>query len=291
MTYDFDKEKRLWEAAGPVQAVVQIIHGMAEHIDRYEGLARFLSQHGITVVGLNLRGHGRNAEPKGYFADRDGWNVLIADQHRLYEESKKACPGVPYIILGHSMGSFLAREYAIRYNSEFDMLILSGTGHYEKALCAAGLLLARLSPAAKAAKLVDKIAFTGNNKPFLPARTPFDWLSRDEKQVDLYVKDELCGFTFTGRAFADFFGGLKALCDTSRLEHIRKDLPVLLISGDRDPVGQMGEGVKKTAAEYENAGLQSVELRLYPQARHELFNELNRDAVMQDLLSNIQSRL
>jgi Lysophospholipase len=254
MAYDMRTEKRVWRPEGEVRAVVQVIHGMAEHIDRYEAMAKHLNTKGIAVVGINLRGHGTNAEIKGWFAEKNGWGMLVEDHHALTNEIRREFPGVPLALLGHSMGSFLAREYAMRFSKDIDMLILSGTGHYAKSLCAAGGLLAKLSAKKKPANFVNGIAFTGNNKPFQPSRTDFDWLSRDEKNVDKYVADEYCGFTFTGSAFADFFGGLKALCDTKRLQAVRKDLPVLLISGACDPVGQMGEGVKITGKEYEDAG-------------------------------------
>ncbi len=287
MAYDIQKAMRIWAPEGEVRAVVQIIHGMAEYIGRYERAALEMNRHGIAVAGLDLRGHGEQAELKGYFADRDGWDHLVTDAHDLTLLLKKRFPGVPFVLMGHSMGSFVAREYAIRYNSEIDALVLSGTGHYPKGLCMAGRLLAALSPRRSPARLVDKIAFSGNNKPFEPGRTPFDWLSRDEKEVDKYIASDLCGFCFTGSAFHDFFGGLIGLTKTDRLASIRKDLPVLLISGDADPVGQMGAGVKQTAEEYKAAGLQDVTCKLYPDARHELLNETNRDEVTEYLIRQV----
>lgn len=291
MAYSIETEKRVWAPEGETKAVVQVIHGMAEHIDRYEPMAKHLNARGIAVVGINLRGHGKNAEIKGYFADRNGWDTLIEDHHTLTGEIRAQFPGVPLALLGHSMGSFLAREYAIRYSGEIDMLILSGTGHYGKALTTVGMLIAKMSPKKKPANFVNGIAFTGNNKPFKPARTDFDWLSRDEKKVDGYVADELCGFTFTGSAFADFFGGLRALCNTKRLQAVRKDLPVLMISGTADPVGQMGEGVKITDKEFRDAGIKKVTVCLYPDARHELFNETNREEVLNALEKDILETL
>ena len=201
----------VWAPEAPPKAVVQILHGMAEHIGRYERTALALNRAGYLAAGHDHRGHGKDAETLGYFADRDGWDAILEDAHRVSLDLKKKYPGVPLFLLGHSMGSFLAREYALRYGRELDGLILSGTGFYPKGLCAAGRLLAKLSPKKKPAAAVNKIAFAGNNKPFAPGRTGFEWLSRDEKEVDKYVADPLCGFCFTGRAFADFFGGLLAL--------------------------------------------------------------------------------
>ena len=281
---------RMWEPQGQPKAMVQILHGMAEHIDRYERMALALNRAGYLVAGHNHRGHGKSAELLGYFADRDGWNAILQDAHQVSEDLKKRYPGVPLILMGHSMGSFLAREYALRYGKELDGLILSGTGFYAKPLCLAGRFWARLSSPRKPAQFVNKIAFAGNNKPFAPGRTGFEWLSRDEKEVDKYVDDPFCGFTFTGSAFADFFGGLIALTDEKRLASMPKELPVYFMSGDQDPVGQMGEGVKQVAEQFRRAGMQHLTVKLYQGARHELLNEINRDEVTQDLIAWLDSR-
>ena len=247
-------------------------------------MAKALNEAGFLVCGRNHRGHGPEAKLLGYFADEQGWDAILNDAHEVSLDIKKQYPGVPFILLGHSMGSFLAREYALRYGKELDGLILSGTGFYPKALCASGRMLAKLAPKKKPANFVNNIAFAGNNKPFAPGRTGFEWLSRDEKEVDKYVADPLCGFCFTGSAFSDFFGGLLALTDESRLSSMPKDLPVYFMSGDRDPVGQMGEGVRQVAEQFKKAGMRDITVKLYPDARHELFNELNRDEVTADLI-------
>lgn len=282
---------RIWQPEGAPRAIVQILHGMAEHIDRYERMARALNERGVLVCGRNHRGHGKDAETLGYFADKNGWQTILRDAHEVSEDVKKRCPGVPFFVLGHSMGSFLAREYAIQYGKELDGLILSGTGFYGRPLCLAGRLMAALSPKKKPANFVNNIAFAGNNKPFAPGRTGFEWLSRDEQEVDKYVADPLCGFTFTGRAFADFFTGLEALTYEKDLRAMPRDLPVYFMSGDHDPVGQMGEGVKKVAAQFRRAGMKDVTVKLYPDARHELFNELNRDEVTNDLIGWLEEKI
>ncbi|MBR4332434.1 MAG: lysophospholipase [Clostridia bacterium] len=275
---------KIWAPSQPSKAIIQIVHGMAEHIARYERMAKALNEAGFLVCGRNHRGHGPEAKLLGYFADEQGWDAILNDAHEVSLDIKKQYPGVPFILLGHSMGSFLAREYALRYGKELDGLILSGTGFYPKALCASGRMLAKLAPKKKPANFVNNIAFAGNNKPFAPGRTGFEWLSRDEKEVDKYVADPLCGFCFTGSAFSDFFGGLLALTDESRLSSMPKDLPVYFMSGDRDPVGQMGEGVRQVAEQFKKAGMRDITVKLYPDARHELFNELNRDEVTADLI-------
>ena len=280
-----------WFPEASPRAIIQLVHGMAEHIERYERLAKALNERGFLVCGRNHRGHGKDAELLGYFADKNGWQAILRDAHEVAEDVKKRYPGVPFFVLGHSMGSFLAREYAIQYGKELDGLILSGTGFYGRPLCLAGRLMAGLSPQKKPANFVNNIAFAGNNKPFAPGRTGFEWLSRDEQEVDKYVADPLCGFTFTGRAFADFFTGLEALTYEKDLRAMPKGLPVYFMSGDHDPVGQMGEGVKKVAAQFRRAGMKDVTVKLYPDARHELFNELNRDEVTQDLIGWLEEKI
>ena len=282
---------RIWKPESTPKAIIQIVHGMAEYIDRYDRPAKALNAAGYLVCGRNHRGHGPDAKLLGYFADEKGWEVILNDAHEVSLDIKKQYPGVPFILLGHSMGSFLAREYAIRYGSELDGLILSGTGMYGRPLCRAGKLMASLSPKKKPANFVNNIAFAGNNKPFAPGRTGFEWLSRDEKEVDKYVADPLCGFTFTGKAFADFFGGLEALTYENDLKAMPKELPVYFMSGDHDPVGQMGEGVRQVADQFKRIGMQDVTVKLYKDARHELFNEFNRDEVTADLIGWLNKKI
>lgn len=277
-------EPRIWLPQGAPRAVVQLVHGMAEHLGRYEALARRLNEAGFVVAGINHRGHGPEAKRLGWFAERDGWRLLVEDAHQVTLQMKKQYPGLPFVLLGHSMGSFVAREYALRYGEALSCLVLSGTGWYGAPLCGAGWLLARLSPAYRPAALVNRIAFSGNNRPFAPARTAFDWLSRDEAQVDAYIQDPLCGFVFTGSAFRDFFGGLIRLTRRERLLRMPKALPAYFLSGECDPVGQMGKGVEQVAAQLRGVGMQDVTVRLYPGARHELFHEINRDEVFDQLI-------
>lgn len=281
----------IWVPDGRPRGIVQVLHGMAEHIARYERMAGALTQAGFLVCGRNHRGHGPDAELLGFFADKNGWNVILRDAHELSLEIKKQYPGAPFFLLGHSMGSFLAREYAVQYGKELDGLILSGTGFYSRGLCRAGRLLASLSPKKKPAHLVNSIAFAGNNKPFSPGRTGFEWLSRDEKEVDKYVADPLCGFTFTGQAFADFFTGLEALTYEKDISVMPRELPVYFMSGECDPVGRMGKGVLQAAEQFRRVGMRDVTVKLYPGARHELFNELNREEATADLIAWLREKM
>ena len=282
-----------WQGTKPVRAVVLMVHGMAEHIERYAPTAQALCEKGFVAAGFNHRGHGREWPEKrlGHFADKEGWDKVIMDMHAVMTHLKNEYPGVPFVLLGHSMGSFAAREFALRYGRELSALVLSGTGYYPRALCAGGVCMASLFPKSKPAPLLDKLVFSANNRPFAPARTPFDWLSRDNRQVDAYIADYRCGFVFTGKAYKDFFGGLYRLADRCRLNDLPKGLPVYFLSGDKDPVGQMGKGVRRVADEMKAAGLTRVTVKLYPGARHELFNEINQQEVWAHLTAWLDAAL
>ncbi len=283
----------VWLPEGEPRAVIQIFHGMAEHIDRYDRTARELTQRGYAVAGANHKGHGPETpdDQLGYFYAEDGWRKIVEDGHAVSERLRQELPGRPLILLGHSMGSFMARDYITRYPGEPDALILSGTGWYAASLCQAGRLLARLCKPDAPAPRVDQLAFAANNKSFQPARTPYDWLTRDNAEVDKYIADPRCGFIFTGRGYYDMFTGLLGLRDVSKLKHVNTDLPVCFISGDSDPVGQMSKGVLMVAREFRDAGLTDVTVKLYNHARHELLNEMNRDEVMADLCAWLEKCL
>lgn len=291
----YPRSLRLWEPEAAPRGIVVISHGMAEHIARYEALGLSLAAAGFEVCGYNHLGHGEEAPRKGYFADDKGWNRLIQDLDSVIRLMAQRRPGLPIVLLGHSMGSFLAREYVLRHPKGMDALVLSGTGWHPKALCGFGRLMAgvmcALGDARAPSKLLDRLAFSANNKPFLPARTPCDWLSRDAAEVDKYLADPLCGFVFSAGGFSDLFSGLWTLSRLSRLRTLPKGLPVLLISGGADPVGGQGRGVKTIARQYREAGLQGVQVKLYPEARHELFNETNREEVTQDLVAWLEASL
>lgn len=285
----------VWPVENP-KAVVQLVHGMAEHMGRYDRLALALNAAGYAVIGNDHLGHGPAADrgELGYFGPRDGWDHLIEDMHQVTQYAKKRFPGVKYVLLGHSMGSFCTREYLIRYGGELDGCVISGTGWHPAALATAARGMAALTGAfswTKPANFVNKMGFGSYNKAFEPARTPFDWLSRDEKEVDKYVADPLCGFVFTARGFYDMFGGLKALSDLSRLQKMPKALPVYFLSGAMDPVGTNGEGVKTVARQFRDAGMQDVTVKLYEGGRHEMFNEINRDEVTGDLIAWLNEKV
>ena len=286
---------RIWIPDGEPRAVIQFVHGMAEHIDRYDGPAAALCSAGFAVYGHNHLGHGPGTDLKGFFGEQDGWQSLVEDVHAVSGIARQNHPGLPYFLLGHSMGSFVVRCYMTEYAAGLSGVILSGTGYYPKSTVMAGKLLADLvclkGKGKKPSPLINRIAFSANNKPFTPGRTPFDWLSRDEAEVDRYIADPLCGFLFTASGYRDLFTGLEQLTDLKRLSSVPAGLPVLFISGSMDPVGQMGKGPQKIAEQLRRAGVQDVTLNIYPNARHELFNEKNREEVYQDLVSWMEKHI
>ena len=285
----------VWPIENP-KAAIQLVHGMAEHMGRYDRLAQALNAAGYAVVGHDHLGHGpiANKNELGYFGPKDGWDCLIRDMKQVTDYMKQRFPGVKYTLLGHSMGSFATREYLIRYGKELDACVISGTGWHPAALATAARTMAALCGMfswTKPANLVNNMGFGSYNKAFAPARTPFDWLSRDEKEVDKYVADPLCGFVFTARGFYDMFGGLKELSKLERLKAMPKELPVYFLSGAMDPVGAAGVGLKTVAEQFKNAGMKDVTVKLYEGGRHEMFNEINRDEVTADLIAWLDKKV
>ena len=285
---------------GRPRAVLQMTHGMVEYIGRYEQLACWLADRGVAAVGHDHLGHGGSVvsrEEYGYFGRPDGNRLLLDDIHRVTRWAK-ALPeleGLPWFLLGHSMGSFYARQYLCEYGGELQGAILMGTGWQPRAAARAGRALCHLLAAFHGwhyrSKLVDSMAFGGYNRSFRPARTSKDWLNRDEKEVDRYLSEERCSFRFTLNGYDSLFTALERLCDKELLARAPKDLPVLFLSGDDDPVGDRGRGVQKAAQSLRDAGMRRVEVKLYPGARHELLVELNRQEVFADIGSFIQNHI
>lgn len=285
-----------WLPQGRPRAVVQIVHGIAEYIGRYDHVARFLSERGVLVCGEDHLGHGGTADDGiyGYFGPKDGWDLVSRDVHRLRELQGEKYPGIPYVMLGHSMGSFLARTYLIRWPGTVDGAVLSGTGQEPAYLVALGKTMAgtlcRLRGGTYVSPLVTAMSLGSYNKKFKPNRTSADWISRDEAVVDAYRKDPLCSFVPTVGMFRDMMGGLRFIAEGKNLARMEKETPVYFLSGDHDPVGGMGEGVKRVVRMFREAGCRDVTLKLYPDGRHEMFNELNRQEVMEDLLAWLEEK-
>lgn len=287
-----------WLPDGAAKAVVQIAHGMAEHSDRYARFAERLTDAGYAVYAHDHRGHGgtaRAVDDEGYFADRDGFDTVVEDMHVVSGKAREEQPGLPFFLFGHSMGSFLSRSYAARFGAELDGLVLSGTAGDPGLLGKVGqgiaAIEARLRGRRHQSPLLDKLSFGQYNAAFKPNRTKFDWLSRDEAEVDKYVADPRCGTVFTSGFFVDLLGGLAAVNADATVARVPKDLPIHLMSGAMDPVGRNGKGVQAVADQYVRLGVTDVSLRLWPDGRHEMLNETNRDEVMDELVGWLDAHL
>ena len=280
------------------RATVQLVHGISEYMDRYGPFARFLADHGFAVAGHDHLGHGGTALDKseyGFFSDRDGWDYLVRDVKALHDDLTGRFPDVPHFLLGHSMGSFVARTYLIEYPGTVDGCLLLGTGQEAPALVAFGKAvsgtLCRLRGNRHHSALVTALSLGAYNAQFRPARTGADWISRDTAVVDAYVADPLCRFVPTVGMFRDMMDGLQRIADPKALARMDPHTPVGLFSGEADPVGSEGRGVEKVAGFFRRAGCRDLTVKLYPGARHELLNETNRQEVFSDLLSWLEARL
>ena len=274
-----------WPTAKPPLALLMIAHGMAEHAGRYAQLAAKLNAAGYGVYALDQRGHGRSAERGvlGHYADTDGWNKVVGDLDTLNRHIRQQHPHTPLFLLGHSMGSYIGMAYLIRHSRDVQGAILSGSNYQPLALYKAASLICRferwrLGPTGRS-RLIDQLSFGSFNKAFKPNRTDFDWLSRDPAEVDRYVTDPLCGFVCTTQLWCDLMQGFQQITPLRNLAHINADLPLLVIGGGNDPVSQ-GKRLNDLANALRRAGNRQVEVKIYPQARHELLNESNRDEVI-----------
>ncbi len=285
------------EVAKPV-CILQIVHGMSEYIDRYDDFARFLADKGILVVGDDHLGHGKSVrpgEPYGYFCKEDAPTVLVRDEHRLKKMIQEKYPGVPYLILGHSMGSFITRNYLMRYGSGINGALIVGTGMQSKPtlLCARALAAIEkvFCGAEHVSKLVDKAAFGVYNKRIKSPKTSFDWLSRNEENVRKYIDDPLCGFIFTVNGFQTLFKLIYDLHDTEKLKQMPANLPIFFLSGADDPVGNYGKSVEMVYQSFRAMGMENVQMKLYPKDRHELLNEVDKEDVYGDIYRWILQRI
>lgn len=288
----------VWPADGEEKAILQIVHGISEYIERYADFAAFLNQFGYTVIGHDHLGHGKTArgsEEYGCFPERDGWHTVNRDVRSLRVWAEKEWPDLPYFMLGHSMGSFQARTYLIDYPGTVDGAIISGTGQEGKLTVEAGRFLSRLMWKLKGprshSKLVNTLSVEAYNKKFKPNRTSVDWISRDTAVVDAYAADSLCQFLPTvGMSYA-IAEGLRYIGDPKNLARMERKTPVAFFSGAADPVGGMGEGVKKVYTLFQKAGCTKLSLKLYPGARHEILNETNRQEVYEDMLAWLEKQV
>ncbi|MBQ9136158.1 MAG: lysophospholipase [Lachnospiraceae bacterium] len=276
--------------SGNVVAIVQIVHGMAEHVERYEEFAQFLTERNIVVTGEDHLGHGKSVPEdgiQGYFCEQDPATVVVRDVHRLKKMTQELYPGVPYFILGHSMGSFILRNYMCRYGSGIDGALILGSGVQPASAMVFSKVMVGLGQifkgARKEARLIDKLAFGKYNKFVENPKTAADWLTRDEKKVSEYIADKDCGFVFTVNGFKTLFTLIAGAQKKKNLQKIPKMLPVYIASGKKDPVGDYGKGLEKLYRMLKDAGMEDVTLKLYDGGRHELLNETNRQEIMQDI--------
>ncbi len=288
-----------WRPDGPVATVLQIAHGVSEFILRYEPFAEWLTERGFAVVGHDHLGHGDSVAPGAprlYFGPAGSWNAVVKDIHTLRMLAGEMFPGVPYFLLGHSMGSFMARTILCKYpQSGIAGAIISGTG-WQPTFAMPMLvklmeLICKKGDETHPNEKLQQMIFGGYNSKIKNARTGSDWLTRDEKTVDAYVAHPLCGFTPSSGLFRDMMVGIRYIQQPKNLDAMKKDLPVFFVSGDKDPVGSYGKGVEQACAAFKKHGMQDVTIRLYPEGRHEMLNELNKDEVYEDLLNWILEKV
>lgn len=287
-----------WQPESSVIGVLQLVHGMIEYIDRYDIWARYMTAQGFLVIGHDHLGHGQSVngpEEFGYFPKADGNECLIGDIHRIRVATQKRYPNVPYFIMGHSMGSFLTRQYLMMHGEGLAGAIIMGTGSQPGIVLSAGKIVCKLIACIKGwrhrSKLMEAMAFSSYNKKIKSKRTPKDWLSVNEENVDNYIADPFCSFSFTMAGYYQMFRGIQYIQKCKHIRQIPKDLPLFFVAGACDPVGHYGKDVEHVADSYVKAGVKDVMVTLYDQARHELLNEHNRDQVTEDMWNWIQMHM
>lgn len=279
------------------KAVVQLCHGMAEYIARYDDFGEFLSLNGYYVVGHDHLGHGKSisgSDKLGFFHEKNGNEYVVADIHNLRVKSEQKYPNIPYFIMGHSMGSFLVRQYIGMYGAGLAGAIVMGTGHQPTPILVAGRMLCRLQAIIHGwdfrSQLVDGMAAGGYEKHFADVTDGSNWLSRNPENVKKYKNDPMCGFMFTVNAYYHMFTGMIKMNQQEKSGKIPKKLPILLVAGQDDPVGNYGKSVKIVYKKYKEIGMQDVKLRLYENDRHEILNELDREIVFVDICKWLEKR-
>jgi alpha-beta hydrolase superfamily lysophospholipase len=286
-----------WDNVSKPRAVVQIFHGMAEHAGRYESFAKYLNKSGYIVYADDHRGHGRTAgsiDELGYVGE-DGFNKTVEDEHLITKHIKEKHGKLPIIIFGHSFGSFLAQEYIIRYGKDISATVLCGTAAKAGIDIAMGRVVAYIEKCIfgdkKKSKLLDFLTFQGYNKRIKDSCSKLAWVSSDPQEVKKYEEDPFCGTVFTAGFYYYFLKGLSKLYIKERLAQIPVDLPIFIIAGDQDPVGNYGNAVKELYDIYKKSGMEDIKLKLYMYARHEILNEVNRDEVYSDVVNWLQDKV
>lgn len=275
----------------PPRIVFQIAHGMCEYIERYDTFSRFLCSNGILVTGNDHLGHGASVTSKdkwGYFAKKDGYNKVVEDMHELTKITKSLYPNCKYVLLGHSMGSFFTRYYLTKYSNDLDGAVIMGTGYQNKTALFFGRFLICFIRLFKGwnhrSKLINNIAIGSYNKNWEPSKTHMEWLTKDTNIVNSYISDPACTFNFTLNAYYNMFKCMSKIISIKHLKNIKSNLPLLLLSGTDDPVGNFGVGVEKVYKSFINSGHNNIDIKMYENDRHELLNEIDRNVVFNDIL-------
>lgn len=284
-----------WNPEGSPVGVVQIVHGIAEFVERYDDFARFMCWLGYVVVAEDHMGHGQSISdqaPQGYFSG--GWEAAVEDIYQLLNETRKEFPDVPYVLFGHSMGSFMVRTILAKYpDSGISAAVICGTGWMPGLVISAGKLLAgmvcRKNGERNPSEKLNAMIFGSYNNRVEHPRTCYDWLSRDKKIVDDYIAHPLCGFVPSAGLLRDMMGGISYIQKSEHLDNMNKDLPVYFIAGGDDPVGNYGAGVRQAAAEFKKHGMKHVSVRIWPLCRHEILNEINKEEIYEDVKEWIES--
>ena len=287
-----------WAPEGKPKAILQIAHGVTEYILRYEELAKFLTEKGILVVGNDHIGHGSSiaegAEPM-YFGPEGSWDFVVDDVKKCYDLTKSKFQNAPYFLLGFSLGSFVARTYLTKYPHTLSGAIIMGSGQ----LPSFQITIARALVNNEANKVgeehtspvIQRLTYETYNKYFAPNRTKFDWLCSSQTSLDEYIKDPLRGEDFTAGLFRELLNGMAFTSKKANIEKIDKDIPILFLSGDKDPVGEQGKGVTKAYECFKKVGIKDVNMKLYPNLRHDILHEDCKNEIFEDVYNWIQEKI
>lgn len=277
-----------WTPEGDPRGICQIVHGIAEYVERYENFAEYLNSLGFLVIAEDHMGHGQSVNGggiRGYF--HGGWFTAVEDTYQLLKDTRAEYPQLPYVLFGHSMGSFMTRTLLITHpDSGISAAVLCGTGWLpDPALPVAEKILEKVCSKRDTtgpSPLLQKLMFKGYNRKVEHPRTAYDWLTRDNQVVDAYIANPLCGFIVSAGLVRDLLSGVQFIQKEKELEKMEKSLPVLFLAGGDDPVGSYGKGVRQAAEAFRKAGMTDVTEKIYPLCRHEVLNEINREVIFRD---------